>query len=66
MWPLGGFFPAFQLGLLEFGLSLLVLHFCLEKSVVGTLIHLSLTFSSLDILYKKSPNIKMIAEAKKR
>ena len=47
VWPFGGFFLAFQLGFLEYGLSLLVLHFCLEKSVVRTLSHLSLTLSSL-------------------
>ena len=45
VWPLGGFFLAFQLGSLEFGFSLLVMSSCLAKSGVGTLIHLSLTFS---------------------
>ena len=57
---------AFQLGLLEFGFPILVLYFCLAKSFVGTLIHLILTFSSLESLRKnKPPNIRIIAEAKK-
>ena len=65
MWPLGGFFLASQLVLLEFRFSLLVMHFCLENPVVGTLIHLRLTLSSLEIPYKnKPPDIKTIFEAK--
>ena len=51
VWPLGEFFIAFKLGFLEFGLYLLVLHFCLAKSVFGTLIHFSLNFGILDRLW---------------
>ena len=47
VWPLRGFFLAFQLGLLEFGFSLLVPHYFLEKSVLDTLSHLSLILTSL-------------------
>ena len=65
--PLGGFFLDFQLRILEFVFSLLVLHFCLVKPVVVTLRQLILSLSSLDSLYKnKPPNIRMIAGAKKR
>ena len=67
VWHLGGFFIVFQLGLIEFGFSLLVLNFCLAKSVAGTLIHLILTLSILDSLCKnKLPNIRTISETKKR
>ena len=67
VWTLGGFFLAFQLSLLEFGFSVLVLNFCLEKSVVGTLGHLSFTLSILDSLRKNiPPNIRMISDPKKR
>ena len=66
VWPLGGLFLSFQKRILEIGLSLLVLHFCLEKSFVGTLRQLILTFSSLEIPCKNQPpNIKIIAEAKR-
>ena len=66
VWPLGGLFLASHLGLLEFEFYLLVLHFCLEKPVVGTLSHLILTLSSLDILCKNTPpNIRTIAETNK-
>ena len=62
----GGFFLALQISLIEFGLSLLVLNFCLTNSVVRTLSQLSLTLCSLDILRKnKRLNIKIIDEAKK-
>ena len=65
--PLGGIFIAFQMGSLEFGFYLLVLNFCLSKSVVGILSHLILTLSILKSLFKNiPPNIRMIAEAKKR
>ena len=41
--------------------------FCLDKSVVGTLIQLSLNSSSLESIWEnKTPNIRMIAKAKKR
>ena len=67
VWPLGGLILDFQLGLIEFGLSILVLNFCLIKLVVETLIYLRLTLSSLDSLCKnKPPHIKMIVEAKNR
>ena len=66
VWHLGGFFIALQLSLLEFGFSLLVLSFCLSKSVFSILIQFSLTFN---ILYSpcknKPPNIRMVAESKK-
>ena len=66
VWPLGSLFLAFQLVLLEFGFSLLVLHFCLTKSVVGTLSHLIFNFIIFKILCKNTPpNIRAIAEAKK-
>ena len=66
VWPLGGFFLALQISLIEFGLSLLVLNFCLAYSVVRTLSQLSLTLCSLEILRKnKRLNIRMIDEAKK-
>ena len=65
VWTLGGFILVFRLGLLEFGLSLLVLNFCPPKSVVGTPSHLKLTLSSMDSLCKeKPPNIKILAETK--
>ena len=67
VWPLGWLFFELQPGLSVFGFYLPVLHFCLEKSSVGTLIRLSLTLRSLEILCKNiSLNISMIAEAKKR
>ena len=67
VWPLGGFFLAFQIILLGFVFSLLVLHFYIVKSVFGILIQLSLTLSILEILFKnKPPNISMVSEAKKR
>ena len=67
VWPLGGFFLAFRLGLLESGFSLLVLHFFSCKVSCCTLIHLIPTLSSLEILCKnKPPRIKTIYEAKKR
>ena len=47
VWTLGGLYLAFQLILLEFGLSLLVVCLCLTESVVGTLSHFSLNLSSL-------------------
>ena len=46
--PLGELFLAFQMYALEFGFSLLVIHFCLEKSGVGSLGHLTLTLSGLE------------------
>ena len=62
---LGGFFLAFQLGLIGFGFDLLVLQYFLSKSVVGTIIHLSLTFIIMKRLCKnRPPKIRMIAEAK--
>ena len=65
--PLGGFFLAYQLGLLKFGFYLLVLNFCLSNSVVGNLSHLILTLSILDIKCKNiPPNISMIDDSKKR
>ena len=67
VWPLGGFILASQPGLIEFGLSILVIHFCLERLVVGTLIYLGLTLISLESLCKnKPPNIRMIFEAKNK
>ena len=67
VWPLVGLFIAFQLILLEFGLYLLVKHFCLAKSVIGTIILLSLNFIILESLCKnKPPNIRIIADANKR
>ena len=67
LWPLGGFFLAFQLRLLEFGFSLLVLHFCLSNSVVGNISQLSLTLSIPDILCKNKPsNIRIIVKANNR
>ena len=63
---LGGLFLDFQLDLIDFGFSLLVVHFCLAKSVVGTLSHLSLNLTNLErICENKPPKISMIAEAKK-
>ena len=60
-------FPAFQLGLLEFGLSLMVLNFCIEDSVVKTLSNLRFYLRILENFCKnKPPNIRMIAEAKKK
>ena len=50
MWPLGGLFLALQLGLLEFGLYLMVMYFFLANSVVGTIRHLILNLSSLESL----------------
>ena len=47
VWPLGGLFLTLQLSLHEFVFSLLVLHFCLAKSVVGNLGQLNLTLGSL-------------------
>ena len=65
--PLRGFFFVFQLGLFEFGFYIPVLHFCLAKSVVVTLINLRLNMSSLERLCKIIPlNISMIYESKKR
>ena len=71
IYTLGGFFLAFQLGLIGFGLSLLVIPngyaFFLANSVVGALSHLILVFSVLDILCKNIPlKIRMIYEAKKK
>ena len=67
VWRLGGFFLVFQLRLLEFWVSLLVIYFCPAKSVGGTLIQLSFTLRILESLCKnKPPNIMIIAEAKKR
>ena len=57
VWTLGGFCIDFKLCLLEFGLSLMVLHFFLAGSVVGTLIHLRLALSSLENLCKISNQI---------
>ena len=66
-WPLGRFFLDFQLGLLEFGLSPLVLYFLCANEVVGTLIELILNLSNRDSLCKnKPPNIGIIAETNKR
>ena len=36
VWPLGGFFIAFQLGLIEFGFSLLGIHF-FQSHLLATL-----------------------------
>ena len=67
VWPLGGLYLAFQLSILEFGFSLLVLIFFLAKSVVGTLIQLKFNLSSLESLCKnKPPNIRLFDEVKKR
>ena len=67
VWPLGGFLLAFQPGLLEVGLYLLVLNFCLAKSVFGTLSQLSLILSILESLCKKKPlEITIISKAKNR
>ena len=52
---LGGFFLAFQLVLLHFGLYLLFLHFCFEKSAIGTLRNLSSTLIILESLCKNTP-----------
>ena len=61
--PLGGFFLAFQLGLIEFGLYLLVFHLSLEESVVVTHTNLKSTLSILDSLCKNiTPNIRIITE----
>ena len=61
VWPLGGFFFFFQ------RLSLLVIYVCLAKSVVDALIHLSLTFISVESVCKNLPTkIRIIDEAKKR
>ena len=66
VWPLGGFIIALQRSLIEFGLSLLVLNFCLANSVVRTLGQLIFTLCSLEILRKnKRLNIRFIDEAKK-
>ena len=43
----GGLFLAFQISLFEFGFYLLLLHLCIEDSVVDTLRQLILTLSSL-------------------
>ena len=67
VWHLERFFLAFQLGLLEFVFSLLVIYSCLAKPFFGTLSHLRLTLSGLESLCKyKPPNIRMNYEAKKR
>ena len=67
VWPLGGLFIAFKLGLSGFELSLLVLHFCLAKLVVVNLIYLSLILSILDILCKnRTLKIRMISEEENR
>ena len=67
VWPLGGFILASQPGLIEFGLSILVLHFCLERLVVGTLIYLGLTLISLESLCKNiTMKSRMIDKEKKR
>ena len=67
VWPLGGFFIAFQLGLIEFVLSLLDIYVCLTKSFVENCIHIILNLSSLKSLCKIiPPNIRIIYEAKKR
>ena len=66
VWPLGGFFLDFQLGLICFEFYLLVLHFCLKKSVVDIFRNLSFTVSILDNIYiNKPPNIRMIAGSNK-
>ena len=65
--PLGVFFLALHIGLLEFGFYLLVLHSFLANSVFGTLIQLILNFSILESLCKnKPPNISIIDYSKKR
>ena len=67
VWPLGGLFLAFQLGLSDLELSLLVLHFCLAKSAVVTLIYLRLNLSILETLCKNEAlKIRMISEEKNR
>ena len=37
VWHWGGFFIGFQLGSLEFGLSLLIMHFCLQSQFLEPL-----------------------------
>ena len=67
VWSLGGLFLAFQLGLIEFVLSLLDTNVCLTKSFVENCIHIILNLSSLKSLCKIiPPNIRIIYEAKKR
>ena len=67
MWPLEGFFLAFHLVLIGFEVSLMVIHYCLAKSVDDTLGHLILTLSSLYSLCKNIPlDIRTIAETKNR
>ena len=67
VWPLGGIFLDFQLGLIEFRFSLLVMHFFLAKSAVRTLSQLILTLISLESLCKNKPlNIRMTAKSKRR
>ena len=64
---LGGCLLYFQMRLLGFGFSLLVMNFCWLELVVGTLIQLCLAFSSQENLCRNKPqNIWMIAESKKR
>ena len=66
VWPLGGFFFAFQLDLIGLRLSFLVMLFFPAKSVFGNLILLRFTLISLESLCKnKPPSIRIIAEAKK-
>ena len=61
-----GIFSWLTTGFNLFRLSLLFLHSFLEKSVVGTLIRLSLTLRSLESLYKNIQlKISIIGEAKK-
>ena len=65
MCPLGDFFIDFQLGPIDF-FPLLVLQIFLARSVVDTLIHLSLTLSILGILSINRPlNISIISKSKK-
>ena len=66
VWPLGELFFAFQLSLICFELSFLVLQFCISKSVFDTLIHFILTLIILDILCKNKPlKSRNIAYSKK-
>ena len=56
LWPFGGLFLASQMGLLDFGFSLLFLKFCFEEKTVCTLI---------SYVENIPPNIRMIVYTKK-
>ena len=67
VWPLLGFFPDFHLFFLECGYFLLLLHVCLEKLTVFTLIYFDFTWKILDILCRNNaPKIRVNVVEKNR